>query len=174
MVKIRSNAIDMTGQKYYKLTGMYPVRHSKNGLIWRFKCDCGNEVEVLGVSVRRGNTKSCGCLLSQYELEISSLLRENNIEYQTQYGFDDLRFEHRLRFDFAILKKDQLLGLIEYNGRQHYEPVSKFGGEERLREYQLSDKMKEEYCIAHSIPLLSLNKDNYSKEVVLQWVAGLQ
>ena len=174
MVKIRSNAIDMTGQRYYKLTGMYPVRHSRSGLVWRFKCDCGNEIEVLGVSVRRGNTKSYGCLLSQCELEIGTLLKDSNIEYQTQYSFDDLQLERRLRFDFAILKHGSLLGLIEYNGRQHYEPVSKFGGEERLREYQLSDKMKQEYCLANSIPLLSLNKDNYSKKLVLQWVAKLQ
>ena len=79
MVKIRSNAIDMTGQKYYKLTAEYPVKHSKNGLIWHFKCDRGNELDVLGTAVRRGNTKSCGCLNSKYELEIAELLRNNEI-----------------------------------------------------------------------------------------------
>ena len=26
------------------------------------RCDCGKEVVVVGSSLRRGNTKSCGCL----------------------------------------------------------------------------------------------------------------
>ena len=30
--------------------------------IWRFRCDCGYVIEVLASSVRRGNTKSCGCI----------------------------------------------------------------------------------------------------------------
>lgn len=170
MVKIRKNAIDMTGQQYYKLTAMYPVQHSRNGLIWHFKCKCGNEVDVLGVAVRRGNTKSCGCINSHYEMEIEQLLKDNNIEYKTQYTFNDLKIERCLRFDFAILKDNQLLGLIEYNGRQHYEPVSKFGGEKRLKEYQLSDNKKLDYCLKHSIPLLVLNKNNYSAETILHWI----
>lgn len=174
MIKIRKNAIDMTGQQYYKLTAMYPVQHSRNGLIWHFKCECGNELNVLGVAVRRGNTKSCGCINSRYELEIEQVLKNNHIKYQTQYTFNDLKIERCLRFDFAIFKNDQLLGLIEYNGRQHYESVSKFGGEKRLQEYQLSDQKKLAYCLDHSIPLLILNKDNYSAKTVLQWISEIQ
>jgi len=34
-----------------------------------------------------------------------------------------------LRFDFAIFDDDgTLVALIEYNGKQHYEPSPKFGG----------------------------------------------
>ena len=173
MVKIRSNAIDMTGQKYYKLIALYPVAHSKNGLIWRFQCECGNEINVLGVAVRRGNTKSCGCINSRYELEIEELLKSNSIIYQTQYIFSDLKNIKPLRFDFAIFKNNKLVGLIEYNGRQHYEAVSKFGGEIRLQEYQQSDQKKYDYCIIHSIPLLILNKDNYSNDLILKWINEL-
>ena len=174
MVKIRSNAIDMTGQKYYKLTALYPAAHSKDGLIWRFQCECGNEIEVLGVAVRRGNTKSCGCLNSRYELEIEELLKQYSINYKTQYTFSDLKNVKSLRFDFAIFKEDKLIGLIEYNGRQHYESVSKFGGEIRLQEYQQSDQKKYDYCISHSIPLLVLNKNNYSNDLILNWINALQ
>ena len=169
MVKLRSNSIDMTGQKYYTLTALYPIAHSKNGLIWRFQCDCGKQVDVLGVAVRRGNTKSCGCLNSRYELEIEQFLKDNSIDYKTQYYFSDLKNIKPLRFDFAIFKNDKLVGLIEYNGRQHYEPVSRFGGMERLIEYQTSDLKKQEYCQINSIPLLILNKDNYSNDLIISW-----
>lgn len=174
MVKIRSNAKDITNQKFYKLTAKYPVAHSPQGLIWHFECDCGNEIDVLGVAVRRGNTKSCGCLLSHYELEISNLLKENKYLYKSQYSFEDLKNIKPLRFDFAIFDNDnQIIGLIEYNGRQHYVEVSKFGGIERLKEYQHSDKLKQDYCIKNNIPLLVLNKDNYSKEYILNWLKSL-
>lgn len=173
MVDIRKNAIDMTDQTYYKLTAKYPVRHSKNGLIWHFECECGNELDVLGTAVRRGNTKSCGCLNSRYELEIAQLLKSNQIDFQTQYTFEDLKIKKKLRFDFAIFKNAQLLGLIEYNGRQHYEAVSKFGGNNRLQEYKLSDQRKQEYCNINNIPLLILNKDNYSNEIIMNWINNL-
>ena len=29
--------------------------------MWDCKCDCGNEITTLGTSLRRGDTKSCGC-----------------------------------------------------------------------------------------------------------------
>ena len=110
---------------------------------------------------------------SKYELEIAELLRNNEIIFQTQYTFDDLKIQNKLRFDFAIFKSNKLVGLIEYNGRQHYESVSRFGGEKRLLEYQFSDQKKCEYCNNHSIPLLILNKDNYSKELILDWIKRL-
>lgn len=35
---------------------------------WLCKCDCGNEVSVLGHNLKSGNTKSCGCLPKQSRL----------------------------------------------------------------------------------------------------------
>lgn len=56
-------AIDMTGKKYGRLTAIECVgtnyRHSR---IWLCSCDCGNTTIVDGSLLRKGNTKSCGCL----------------------------------------------------------------------------------------------------------------
>lgn len=38
-----------------------PVR-KYNYVSWRCRCDCGQETIVTGVSLRLGNTRSCGCL----------------------------------------------------------------------------------------------------------------
>ena len=33
--------------------------------MYRCKCDCGNEIEVIGQNLKNGNTKSCGCYREQ-------------------------------------------------------------------------------------------------------------
>lgn len=60
--------IDMTGKKCGWLTvieraGTYcpPDGFSKSAT-WRCYCKCGNEVVVVGRNLRKGITKSCGCL----------------------------------------------------------------------------------------------------------------
>lgn len=37
-------------------------RDSSGNLFWLCLCDCGKELEVVGASLTRGNTQSCGCL----------------------------------------------------------------------------------------------------------------
>jgi hypothetical protein len=52
----------MTG-RYNRLTVIKLAGRTKWGtVLWTFRCDCGNEVTKEGVAVRRGYTKSCGCL----------------------------------------------------------------------------------------------------------------
>ncbi len=59
----RPHKIETTGTRYGHLTvigyGGYNGKHTHS---WRCKCDCGNEVIVRGDCLRRGQTKSCGCL----------------------------------------------------------------------------------------------------------------
>lgn len=56
------NFIDETGHKYGELTVLYRAENTKNGrAMWHCRCSCGNELDVLGKSLRNGNTKSCGC-----------------------------------------------------------------------------------------------------------------
>ena len=56
---------DLTGRKFGKLTVMYPANDyvspsgSRMGK-WHCKCECGNEVDVLGMSLKNGDTKTCG------------------------------------------------------------------------------------------------------------------
>ena len=77
-------------------------------------------------------------------------------EFEPQYTFDDCKNIYVLRFDFGILYNDKLLGLIEYDGKQHFEPIEYFGGKDGFIETQKRDKIKNEYCKVHNIPLLRL------------------
>lgn len=59
----KNSIIDLTGQKYNKLTVIKRVENNtSNKVSWLCKCDCGNETIVDSNSLRTGNTKSCGCL----------------------------------------------------------------------------------------------------------------
>lgn len=54
--------IDLTGQKFKRVTVIKRVKNKGKELQWLCKCDCGVVKEVNGRSLRRGTTKSCGCL----------------------------------------------------------------------------------------------------------------
>lgn len=54
------------GQRYDRLVAVEFVdRNQHRNARWRFKCDCGGTAVILANSVRRGITKSCGCLLAE-------------------------------------------------------------------------------------------------------------
>lgn len=58
-----SNLKDITGQKYGRLTVLNYAGNDKHGkAMWLCECECGNKCTVYGTSLRRGRTKSCGCL----------------------------------------------------------------------------------------------------------------
>ena len=55
--------IDITGQKYGRLTAIKRVANNKHNQVrWLFKCDCGKDHIADVAPVRRGKIASCGCL----------------------------------------------------------------------------------------------------------------
>lgn len=61
--------IDLTGQRFGKLTVIKESAERKNGRVcWECQCDCGNVVVVKGLSLKNGDTKSCGCLRTVDEI----------------------------------------------------------------------------------------------------------
>lgn len=59
-------AVDLTGQKFERLTAIEPTeKRDVNGcVIWFCLCECGTEdVPVSSKHLRSGHTKSCGCLI---------------------------------------------------------------------------------------------------------------
>ena len=163
---------DEVGKTYGFLTVIDLVQKSPRA-IWRCKCRCGNIVEVSGTDLRSGNTKSCGCLLSWPEEKINLFLQKCNINFKRQYMFEDLRSDKqvKLRFDFGILNNNnQLLGLIEYQGLQHFKAIDLYGGEKSLNRQQKHDAMKKEYCQQHNIPILYLTKNSNIEEEIMTFI----
>lgn len=96
---------------------------------------------------------------SRGEIKIEEILRDADVVFEEEYSFPDLISSsgRPLRFDFAVFDDDHnLLFLIEYQGIQHYQPKSKFGGYTGLRKQQFNDMQKKEYCRKKGIILLDI------------------
>ena len=90
------------------------------------------------------------------------------IKFIPQYTFNDCKYVYVLRFDFALFKDNEFIGLIEYDGRQHFEPIDVFGGQEGFAKTKKRDEIKNIYCKTHNIPLLRIpywefQNDNYKQ-----------
>lgn len=54
---------DLSGQRFGRLTVIEKAGKSKDRhIVWRCRCDCGNEAIVQSNALLLGKTKSCGCL----------------------------------------------------------------------------------------------------------------
>lgn len=78
--------IDITGNKYGMLTVVKFSHTDKNRQsVWKCKCDCGNECEVGGASLKSGNTRSCGCIQKKRrntfaEKYAGQIVKENDLK----------------------------------------------------------------------------------------------
>jgi hypothetical protein len=61
------NGLDvLTGRRFGRLVVIERGENDRfRHVSWRVRCDCGKERTVLALSLRSGNTRSCGCLLSE-------------------------------------------------------------------------------------------------------------
>ena len=56
--------VDLTGQRYGKLTVLKPAENVGPRTAWLCRCDCGGQAVVLTYRLRSGHTSSCGCLVA--------------------------------------------------------------------------------------------------------------
>ena len=55
--------LNLTGKRFGKLLVIAENGRSKFGAsMWLCRCDCGNEKTIIGSSLTKGDTQSCGCL----------------------------------------------------------------------------------------------------------------
>lgn len=96
---------------------------------------------------------------SRGEIKICEILDAAGIPYQEEYSFPDLISSsgRPLRFDFAIFDDEgNLEFLIEYQGIQHYEAKSKYGGAKGLYQQKYNDNQKRFYCKTHGYKLIEI------------------
>ena len=93
------------------------------------------------------------------EIKIEEILKNYGMNFKMEYIFQDLRSPNGkpLRFDFAVFDDDGNIDfLIEYQGKQHYEPSSKFGGKKGFYQQQFNDNKKRRYCALNGIKLIEI------------------
>lgn len=125
---------------------------------WICKCEiCDSVKSISGKNLRTGRTISCGCIRSTGEQIIAQFLNQNNIPFKKEVTFKDLKDKDYLRFDFGVYDNNKkLLGLIEFQGYQHFKKDIKFFNNFSYNDIRKRDLMKEEYCYNNNINLLLL------------------
>lgn len=169
---------DITNQRFGRLVALYPTkkRTSNRRIIWHCLCDCGNYVDVSSDSLKKGNTTSCGCIVSKGEELLKNIFNELNIKFIPQYTFEDCinpQTNAKLKFDFYLPEYNIL---IEYDGAQHYKVSGKWNDtKEKLQERQYRDELKNAFCYKKYLTLIRILYWDYNKlnnEYVLSLLTG--
>ena len=96
---------------------------------------------------------------SRGEICIEEVLKESGLSFKEEYIFPELKSPNGrpLRFDFVVFDDDGKIDfIIEFQGRQHYEASSKFGGKRGLFQQQFNDNQKRRFCALHDFKLIEI------------------
>ncbi len=148
------------------LVGKYKNTHTKT----TFLCKrCNQTWEALPSSVLYGN--GCPkCNSSKGEKEIKKILEKKKMFFEQQKKFPNLFYKNcknKLSYDFYLPHNNLL---IEYNGKQHYEAIDRFGGEEQFREQQYRDELKKQYASTNSLNLLVIKYNENIEEKLNKYI----
>jgi hypothetical protein len=109
------------------------------------------------------------CSESIGEMIINNYLENKCLEFKREFKFKDCLHIKELRFDFYIPKNNIC---IEYQGKQHYEPVGHFGGLNKFNEQLKRDKIKSEYCYNNNIHLIVIKYDDDIYDILDNYFLG--
>lgn len=110
------------------------------------------------------------CQNSHGENEISKVLKSLGVKFQREKTFEGCRNKLLLRFDFWLPKQNLI---IEYHGRQHYKPVSLFGGKPAFERRLQRDKIKREYVHSRGFNYLEIpyTQKGEIKQILNKWIS---
>lgn len=158
----KTTEIDLTGQTFHKWTVLSKSdQRSANGNIrWLCRCECGVERLVDSAALRNGYSMSCGNHknVSKGNAKIIELLLKAKIPFETEKTFPTCKDKKCLPFDFFINNSY----LIEYDGSQHFDSLTKFDYEYTHRH----DIIKSRWCQENGIPLIRIPYTHYDNLVL--------
>lgn len=91
------------------------------------------------------------CRESHGEKFLRHFLQERDIPFEVEKTFDGCTDKRILRFDVHV---PSLNLCIEFDGKQHFQPVEHFGGTEQFEVLRRCDNIKQDFCIKSKINLL--------------------
>lgn len=72
------------GERFSRLVIVGPPVRENGRSRWQVRCDCGNELNVIGYDLVRGHTRSCGCLLREFSSQLTATHRQTETaEYRS-------------------------------------------------------------------------------------------
>lgn len=116
-------------------------------------CEKHGEFNQTASSHLRGyGCPRCNC--SNGEKKICEILKKYKIQFEIEHRFKECKYKLPLPFDIYI---KSLNLCIEYDGKQHFEAIEFFGGEENLKNVKMRDEIKNNYCKENRIILLRIS-----------------
>lgn len=160
-------AIDITNQKFGKLTAISKAASRSGKTYWLCRCDCGNEKEIQTSHLTNGSIQSCGCLgsnkLTDANVEKHCILCGKSFianVYTRQYCFEcspkGLSAAETLRFKKRKLKHI----LIEHKGGKC--ELCGYDSCEGALQFHHVDPTQKEFTLSH----INLNDSTFSIERV--------
>lgn len=124
--------LDLTGQRFGRLTAIKRVgSNSQGNSMWFCLCDCGNEVVVNSQFLKRGHTKSCGCLSRETTIA--------NNKKRTKY---DARHNRLYRIYYGMKSRC-------YNTKEYHYPDWGGRGIEICEEWLKSFEAFQKWALSH-------------------------
>lgn len=118
-----------------------------------FQCnDCG-ELFSSKIVYITGSKECPFCKETSGEKRIRKVLEKRKENFESQFKFNDCIFVTNLVYDFYLM--DVRVG-IEFQGKQHYEPIKYFGGEQQFKLQSERDETKRNYCKENNIKLIEI------------------
>jgi very-short-patch-repair endonuclease len=115
---------------------------------------------IQGAGSHLAGTGCPRCSESKGEKEIYKWLLNKELNFTRQKTFNNCKHKRQLYFDFYVIDHNLC---IEYDGKQHFEPIEYFGGKLTLEEIKKRDKFKNKFCNKHNINLLRIN---YEEDII--------
>ena len=178
---VEANVLDLTGQKFDKLTAVRSLGKSKEGSchLWECICECGNTViKPTNYLTSPQHFHHCGCVtISAGEALISAILDELDIPYDPHWTNSHCinpETNAHFYFDFHLPDKHTL---IEFDGQQHFEDRCQFGDPNCYQDTHRRDLAKNEWAEKHGFDLLRIPYTAYDElasdhALLLQWLGG--
>ncbi len=126
----------------------------------KIKIQCNNH----GIFTQKPNNHLNGqncplCVnISMGEKIILKICNNHNIKFEQQKKFVNCKNILPLPFDFYLPDFNMC---IEYDGRQHFIPIDKWGGQDNLERIKQNDQIKTQYCIDNNIKLLRISYQEF-------------
>jgi hypothetical protein len=137
--KIHSNTYDYSLVKYNGYENKIIVICSKHG-----KFQQTPHAHLIGVGCPI-------CKESRGEKKVAEILMKNNIEFEREKTFPDLKYKSNLFYDFYLPKYNLF---IEYQGVQHFITIEFFGGKKGLIERRKRDIIKYKYAVNNGYKIM--------------------
>ncbi len=109
--------LDLTGQKFGKLTVLAPAENIKARTAWLCRCDCGKETVVKTCRLRNGRAVSCGCAdrgvmgLNYVDGTCVEMIRTRTVRKNNTSGIPGVEW---------LSKKGLWRATICFKGKRHY------------------------------------------------------